>query len=149
MAKRFGEHREMLSWIGLALVTVQHAELCLKRALGTVWANFDQFADLDPGEQIDALDAALENKTLGGLIHRLLDNAGMSESFLKVLAEFLADRNILAQELLGGASFKAASDRNKVIDCQSPASWSQVPRVSPPSWSHLIARVMEPPRRVG
>ena len=35
------------------------------------------------------------------------------------------------------------------VSCQSPASWSQVPAVSPPSWSHLIARVMEPPRGVG
>src|ERR1700741_504524 len=42
-----------------------------------------------------------------------------------------------------------AEERVDKAICQSPPSWSQVPRGSPPSWSQLIARVMEPPRRAG
>jgi hypothetical protein len=50
------------------------------------------------------------------------------------------------RSIAGTTSFLLGAPHSAGARCQSPASWSQVPTVSPPSWSHPIARVMEPPR---
>jgi hypothetical protein len=87
-----------------------------------------------------------QDPTLGTTLFAVSGNQGvfLASSFSGVVFAPLAPVVIASTSTPHvGAFFGASVD---LQGCQSPASWSQVPTVSPPSWSHPIARVMEPPR---
>ena len=75
-----------------------------------------------------------------GIEARLLRAYGVRRRTQRLLFE-RAMHALMPSVLLGVARLDALMAN---AECQSPASWGQVPAVSPPSWGHPIARVMGP-----
>jgi hypothetical protein len=133
------ELKELVTKVREGRVTLRQFADEFGRRSRREWAGFGANGMIGTGGVSQLANRRGEDATFLRDFRRWLEAPASAEAAAAAIDEFAA---YLTRERKAGPGMPVPA-------CQSPASWSQVPRVSPPSWSHLIARVMEPPRRAG